>query len=100
MTTRDQDNETVVSSRPCHGSQEDRMNGSGRVVSWRMLANIVRYHRFIPATTNGPPTLLQGDGARGPYRYSVWGGGCDGLVAGGGGRVVVDGCWVCCVCGR
>lgn len=48
-----------------------------------------RDHLFIPATTGGPPTLLQGDGARGPYRYSTCGTG--GLGAGGGARDAAGG---------
>lgn len=47
------------------------------------------HHRFMPAMTAGPPTLLHGDEARGPYRMTALGAagrGAAGRATGGFGR--------------
>jgi len=37
----------------------------------RMKSPLAECHRFMPATTVGPATLLHGDNASGPYRNST-----------------------------
>ena len=73
----------AVVDQPCRrvpNAESFRLRRHECGLGWVNLTT-VRDHRFIPAITGGPPTLLQVDGARGPYRYSTWAGtwGCDGF---------------------